>query len=184
MAGSRTVLIPTAVAMLICGATIVPGQENQEGSADKPSASSESVPPAKAKPESRQYTPEEIIEAFEKDRPVNRPVTRRSDTGISGAVPPDRNLRPDGDYVRDMTGRISQDGEWWVFHFRSDSTSLEMPPVRLLPNQQLERIVREQKATSEQLQFVVSGEMTLYNNSNYLLLRKALRRQGFGNLQD
>ncbi len=176
-----------AVVLLIpAGATVVPGQDRGKGdTASKQANKTQPNKPGDSKPGSKQYTPEQIIDAFEQDRPVNRPATRRHGSGrVSVSPNPAKNLRRDGEYVTNVTGRISQEGEWWFFTFKSDSTTLELAPVRLLPNQQLERIVREQKSTSEQISFVISGEMTVFSNENYLLLRKALRQLDMGNIQE
>lgn len=185
MTFQRTAML-AAVFLVLAAASGVPGQETKESPPSK-KADKTKIEGKKesAKPSSRHYSPEQIIEAFERERPANRPAERREDSGMMpDAPPPDDNLRRDGDYMTNVSGRITQEGDWWYFKFLSDSATLEKAPIRLLPNQQLERIVREQKATSEQILFVVSGEMTLFDNRNYLLLRKALRRPDMGNLQE
>ena len=56
------------------------------------------------------------------------------------------------------------------------------PPMRLLPNQMLERMVRESQGATITVEFIVSGEVTDFMGRNYLMLRKLLRRRNLGNL--
>ncbi len=130
-------------------------------------------------------TQEEVIEAFEKDRPVNVPIAPIEQTGPGdddGKVRKPRARYPDGFVLIDRPGRISREGQWWVFTFESDSPAFEEPPVRLLPNRMLEHAVYEVEGSPHAV-FVVSGEVTDYEGQNYLLLRKLLRRRQMGNLK-
>lgn len=129
-----------------------------------------------------QPSPEDIIRAFQRDRPVNAPVRPTPLQGALEPAPVSATLLREGEYLNNLAGRLSRDGSWWTFVFESDSPDALRPPMRLLPNQQVERLVRETEASRESLTFVVSGEVTLFESENYLLLRKALRRRTMGNL--
>jgi hypothetical protein len=137
---------------------------------------------------------DELLESFQRERPQAMPVQPRPNAGevvkrwepgqsrASGAATP---RMPDGYYLRDRTGRAVRDGEWWVFHFISDNHPDRMPdpPMKLLPNQLLERLVRETQAGAVNYEFIVSGEVTDFLGENYLLLRKLMRKRDLGNLR-
>ncbi len=144
------------------------------------------APPADQPP--GQPTQEEVLRAFEQDRPKNEPLTP---VDVSLATPGGkedpaakrpRARYPDGYMLTDRAGRISRDGQWYTFSFESTSAAFEEPPVKLLPNLMLERAAFEIQG-SPNLVFVVSGEITDFNGENYLLLRKLLRRRDLGNLR-
>ncbi len=90
---------------------------------------------------------------------------------------------PDGAMLADRMGRITQEGHWWVFHFESDNPAFPEPPMKLLPNQALERMVRESRGGMEPVVFIVTGEVTDFKGENYLLPRKVLRKRDMGNLK-
>lgn len=191
---------PLKVVWLIpIGAGLVVGLSAQEHSASEserfsPSGGAQETPPAPASPASgeqvrtpSQPSAEEIIKEFEKNRPTNLPVRPRmpsEGTNPEDSAPPATagTLR-EGEYVTNALGRLVRDGEWWQFVFESDAAESPRPPMRLLPNMQLERVVRETNAADVSPVFLVSGEVTLFESQNYLLLRKALRRRSLGNLQ-
>jgi hypothetical protein len=135
-----------------------------------------------------QPTAEEVLRAFEQDRPKNEPLTP---VDVSLATPGGkedpaakrpRARYPDGYMLTERAGRITRDGQWYIFSFESSSTAFEEPPVKLLPNLMLERAAFEIQG-SPNLVFVVSGEITDFNGENYLLLRKLLRRRDLGNIR-
>ncbi len=132
-----------------------------------------------------QPSAKEIIEAFEKDRPLNRPVRARGRPGETarGSTQQSKSLMRDGEYINNVRGRLMRDGTWWSFAFESDTPESPHLPLRLLPNQQLARIVMESEASAEQPVFVLSGEVTLFESRNYLLIRKALRSRTTQNLE-
>ncbi|MCO6439226.1 MAG: hypothetical protein J5J06_19210 [Phycisphaerae bacterium] len=84
-------------------------------------------------------------------------------------------LLPEGTRVVDRTGSLRQAGDWWAFVPASDDPPL--PPLRLLPNAMLEAAVRTLLYSNQDLVFALSGEITLFKNENYLLLRLAVRHR-------
>jgi len=155
-----------------------PPTKNADRSQSQPS-------PGKLDPAMRtpsQPSPEDIIKAFEKDRPRNAPLRSKTVRKSAAQKPASASLAREGEYINNIAGRCVRDGVWWTFEFESDSPEAPHPPMRLLPNQQLERLVRETQASKEEIVFVVSGEVTLFESQNYVLLRKALRRRSLGNL--
>ncbi len=90
---------------------------------------------------------------------------------------------PDGARMVDRSGRVIHEGEWWIFSFEPDSTGAADLPMKLLPNQSLERMVRESRGGVDSVIFIVSGEVTEFRGENFLLPRKVLRKRNFGNLK-
>lgn len=133
---------------------------------------------------------EDILRQFQMERPKPVPILPgRSDS--SGAVVDDGSgdgqgaiqSMPDGYFVVDRVGRLVQEGEWWVIHFIADNnpTKAPQPPMKLLPNRMLERMIHESRI-SAQHEYIVSGEVTEFAGENFLLLRKLMRRRSLGNL--
>jgi len=122
-----------------------------------------------------QPTPEEIIKAFQQDRPVAAPIRSVGSEAATKSAERVASLVREGEFVNDLSGRLAHDGNWWTLVFESDSADAPRPPIRLLPNQLLERMMRETEAASSSVTYIVSGEVTLFESENYLLLRKVLR---------
>ncbi len=182
----------TVMLVLSCGATVLAQEapkspdEKEQTPADKNAPPSQPPPspgtPDRALRAPSQPSPEEIIKAFEKDRPRSAPLRSKNAGRPTGRKPATASLVREGEYINNAAGRCVRDGAWWTFEFESDSPEAPRPPVRLLPNQQLERLVRETQASGEEIVFVVSGEVTIFESQNYVLVRKALRRRSMGNL--
>lgn len=139
----------------------------------------------------RQPSADEIIREFQRQRPTAVPILPSGDEdeinvrSAPGAAPgaKTRPRLPDGYMLLDRTGRIAQEGHWWAFIFESDSDTHPEPPMKLLPNQTLERMVRESRGGLDPVVFIVSGEVTDFRGDNYLLPRKVLRKRELGNLK-
>ncbi len=138
----------------------------------------------------KQPTPDDIIRAFEQDRPVNTPVRPRGerenvDHSRRGSGLRTKPLLREGEYIHDLVGRLARDGAWWVLEPEFTDPDLPQPPMRLLPNQQLERLIIETKemGLAQRPLFVISGEVTLFESHNFLLVRKTLRRRAPQNLE-
>lgn len=136
----------------------------------------------------RQPSAEDIIREFQKQRPTVVPVLPsggEDEVSVRGESQAKTRPRlPDGYMLMDRSGRIAQEGPWWVFAFESDSGTHPEPPMKLLPNQALERMVRESRGGLEPIVFVVTGEVTDFRGENYLLPRKVLRKRDLGNLRN
>jgi hypothetical protein len=131
---------------------------------------------------------EEVLKAFQKERPTQVPITPSGGpeelAPLEGAAPAGAGRRlPDGFFLVDRVGRAVKEGGWYVFVFEGYNESHPEPPMRLLPNQLLERMVTESGGATNSTVFIVSGEVTEFQNENYLLLRKLLRRRSLGNLE-
>jgi hypothetical protein len=81
--------------------------------------------------------------------------------------------------IVDRTVRIVQDEKtgWWEVHFIADNT-LREPPMRVLPNQMLQRVQSLQRILgNSDLKVRVTGETTYYRGLRFILLRKVLRER-------
>ncbi len=116
-------------------------------------------------------TAEELLEALQRRRPVNEPVLPVGASERAYRVEP-RNLLPEGYAIVSRSGHVAWNGEWWTFVF--DSTDGE-PPAKLLPNAGLEVMVRTAAGASAPIRFVISGELTVFEGENYLLVRLVRR---------
>jgi hypothetical protein len=134
----------------------------------------------------KKLTAKDILSAFEKDRPVNSPRQARNwelrptRSGSPGDAPA---LLREGEYLHNRAGRISRDGLWWKLTFESGGSEAGHASIRLLPNQQLERIILEHEASKESPVFLLSGEVTMFDSQNYLLVRTSVRRSVPQNLE-
>lgn len=92
-------------------------------------------------------------------------------------------LHTDGSMLIDRVGRLVRRKDGWVFVFESDGKVLRDPPMRLLPNSDLEMMEIASANGTRPVKFSVSGEVTAYRGANYLLLRKVLVVHDMGNLK-
>lgn len=127
---------------------------------------------------------EDVLSALRRQQPTARtmPVVSSQDeppADRGGAF--SRTLLSDGSPVVHRPGRIIRDGNWWTFVFESDHPEYPEPPMKLLPNQSVELMLRASARGGGGLVFVVSGEVTLFEGENYLLPRVAMRRIDTGN---
>ncbi len=176
-------------------ATTQPAQTSQQQPAQP---SDQSTDTEQTKTEDAVQTPrnvpvEDILKEFEKERPKARPVlpSQTGDESTGELVTKTDDVRshsqlrlPDGYFLVDRTGRLRKEGDWWVFVFVSDNNPDQSPdpPMKLLPNRMLERMVRETQNGTVDADFIVSGEVTDFLGENYLLLRKLMRKRNQGNL--
>lgn len=130
--------------------------------------------PAKSEPPA-QPTAEDVLRTLHRRRPVNEVIPPGSraarDAVPSNSRPTDRLLMPEGLSLVGRTGQVSQEGQWWVFAFDDDAS---LPPMKLLPNANLELMMGALSAASAPTRFSVSGELTIFEGENYLLPRAAL----------
>ncbi|MCH7813076.1 MAG: hypothetical protein IID40_03555 [Planctomycetes bacterium] len=138
-----------------------------------------------------QPSAEDIIKAFQQERPQAVPILPagpEDEAGVrtepaDGDGPKPRPRLPDGAMVFDRVGRVVQEGHWWVFVFESDNPSYPELPMKLLPNQTLERMVRESRGGMDPVVFILTAEVTDFKGENYLLPRKVLRKRDLGNFK-
>ncbi len=116
-------------------------------------------------------TAEELLKALQRRRSVAETILPAGATGDRG-TPEHAALWPEGSVVVDRSGRLAKQGLWWTFVF--DPADGE-PPTKLLPGAGLEVMVRTATGARSPVNFIVSGEMTVFGGENYLLVRLAKR---------
>jgi len=171
-----------------------PPQEPGAQAATQPADETEQEKPAPSDDGAPVRTPakvsaEDVLKAFQKDRPTRVPIAPSG--GLEDADSAEDDPRttgtscrlPDGFFLVDRVGRVVRDGNWYVFVFEGYDESHPEPPIKLLPNQLLERMVVESGDATSSTVFIVSGEVTEFMSENFLLLRKLLRRRNLGNLE-
>jgi len=129
---------------------------------------------------------EEVLARLQAQRPEQTGLTQ--DPGAEAEGGPNagllgRTLILDGAPLANCAGRVIRRGQWWSLTFESDRPQAPQPPLKLLPNQVVEMMVRTAERGASGLVFVVSGDVTLFEGENYLLARAATRRMDLGNLR-
>lgn len=92
-------------------------------------------------------------------------------------------LMPEHAMLVDRVGRVVPGERWWTLVFENRGEQAADRPIRLLPSRLLETAISLSKGGTQCTVFLVSGEVTTYENSNYLLLRKVLVRRQIGNIR-
>lgn len=117
-------------------------------------------------------TAEEILAALRRTRPSNDviPSDSRRHQPEEGTQRP---LLPEGFRVLNLVGRIVKDGDWWRLN-PNEGTSFTS--IRLLPNRILQQMIHTSAGTDGGVQFAVSGELTVFQNENFLFPRVATRQ--------
>lgn len=86
----------------------------------------------------------------------------------------------EGTFLVERPGRLVREGGRAKFVFYPEAGSSGPQTMEICPSQLLETMEREAEAGFSD--FIISAEVTAYRGSNYLILRKVLRRVGHGNL--
>ncbi len=114
-------------------------------------------------------TADEVLRRLQRKRPSNVPIAPASLEGQLAPTPKATpHLLPEGHSMNIDTGTISQPGRWWTLSFEP---SKENPTgqLRLLPCSQLEQMVTTVQNTPGELSFRIQGEVTVFQEDNYLL---------------
>ena len=113
--------------------------------------------------------------------PGEAPATTPEPTAAT--TQPAQKLLPDGTMVVRRTGRLVRQGQWWLFTFESDGKALDDPPMRILPCKWLEEMEVVTGNGTRSTRFIVTGRVTDYRGSNYLLPENVLVVSDMGNFQ-
>jgi hypothetical protein len=125
-------------------------------------------------PAQREPTAEDILRALKGERPQNEVVPPGSAGARGEWKRPKPQLRPDGFSMVDKTGSLQQQGEDWWFHCEPD-TADPRPPMQLLPNSNLEIMIRTNRGAATPVRFTISGELTVFAGRNFLVVRSVAR---------
>jgi len=161
-------LLPCFAVALAAPAQVPTTARNAESAIVQP----KSEPPS-------QPTAEDVLRALKQRRPVNDVIPPGSraarDAVLANTTPTNRLMLPEGLSVVSRTGRLSHEGRWWIFTFDDDAS---LPPMKLLPNANLELMVGSLRGDPAPIRFTVTGELTVFEGENYLIPRNALRAAG------
>jgi hypothetical protein len=105
-------------------------------------------------------------QADDTEPPAHQPV-RATTSASSGAA--DENRLREGANIHDRIGRFDFTGDRITFYPADDGE-----PLRALENLTLERIARVLEETRGQRQWSVSGTVTEYQGSNFILVTRAV----------
>ncbi len=145
------------------------------------------TPPAATRPADTPATADDVARELMRERP-SKPIVPAGGSG-TGAVAA-ASLPPAGESIRPGPGRMvvsrlvrlvrPDRSHWFKLAFEADNT-LREPPLRALPNQQLEKFENlSGGATVPGLRCYVSGEVHSYRGRNYILLRTVRRKREMG----
>lgn len=116
-------------------------------------------------------TAEDVLKALQRSRPMNEVIPPVGVTS-SQLRKNKRKLLPEGWTIIDRTGRLEKHKNWWTFIFEP---ALGDQPIKVLPNAKLEQMVRTTIHSDKVEIYTISGEVTVYQDENYLLARMAMR---------
>ena len=168
-------------------AVLLMGQTEDKSAASKPAETQPTTRPATSNTVLRRPAQADILKNLlgrdERPAPI-KPQEPQATTG-----PADRSGRLDetgqpllleGTFLIERPGRLLREEGRAKFVFLADGTNAAPRTMEILPNQLLETLEREAEAGFGE--FVISAEVTRYKGSNYIILRKILRRVEHGNL--
>lgn len=114
-------------------------------------------------------TAEELLRALRRGRPITDliPPASRAAGSKTDASP---LLLPEGATVVDRIGTVRKGDPLWLFTPTSGEQAM-----KVLPNTNLEMMVRTTQGTPRPVEFSVSGEVTVFQKENHLLVRSAKR---------
>ncbi len=125
---------------------------------------------------------EQLLQEGAAEQPVSIAAVTRGER--PDAPPVDRRpLVSNGAPMIRRPARLVRHGDWWTLVFESDHPDKPEPPMKVLPNKNLEVMARGTAHGSAGVVFVVSGVVTVFDNENYALISAARRRLDSGNLR-
>lgn len=142
-----------------------PTRTDRAGKADAPADDSKSAD------HRGHQTAEDLLKALQADRPVSEVILPASRAG-RGSVAESQLLLPEGTAIIEQKGRLVRQGKDW--DFQPDQGT----PISVLPNARLEDMLAMHNDAGGQVEFIVSGEATVFGNQNYLLIKHAARAAG------
>jgi hypothetical protein len=127
------------------------------------------------------HQPVQPLLPVEPGRPVKGVVSTRPVNPVAGEQQ-QQDLLPDG-YPVKRTGRLVYDGAWWTLAAEGagQETNPEKP-IRLLPNRLLETMEATSVGGTRPMLFSVTGQVTEYRGTNYLLVLNVMIKRDQGNL--
>ncbi len=140
-------------------------------------------------------TAEEVVKKLMENKPRRALVLpqRAAEKDSPPAPTNEANAKPspENDAVKwaedsvivDRPARIVPGQRWWMLAFDDAGSAPKDKPIALLPNQLLETAIALTGGGARGVVLIISGEITAYKGTNYLLLRKVLVRRDLGNFR-
>jgi hypothetical protein len=188
--------IGLAVTMvLLCGVTLSIAQDEP---ATAPPAADEAT--EKDEATTANQSAEDVLNELMRRRaenPLIEPAQPRNVTGPAGA---DRVARPLGTAPGVKSTKLRREGQFivsrrarmiratggatpWALSFDADKDGMQDPPMFLMPCQMLEDMETLTADRGDEATFIVSGQVFVYHNANYLLPTLMKLAPDRGNLQ-
>ena len=114
-------------------------------------------------------TAEELLRALRRGRPITDVIPPASQATRS-KTDDSPLLLPEGATVVDRIGTVRKGDPLWLFTPTSGERAM-----KVLPNTNLEMMVRTTQGTPLPVEFSVSGEVTVFQGENHMLVRSAKR---------
>jgi len=111
------------------------------------------------------------------------PGTAAAGAGETGGEVGEVALWPEETMLADRAARVIAGEGGWMLLFEDRGAEARPKPIRLLPNRLLETAIALTGDGAAGVVLLISGEVTEYRRTNYLLLRKVLVRPDLGNLR-
>lgn len=184
-------------ALLLCGVLVFASYSTAE---DAPApAATPDAPPADA-PATRSEDVMRDLDKLVEPNPLIEPSTSKPptptappvagtayDPAVLGTAPgqPQPKLRREGEFIVNRKGRLirSSDTGQSLFLFDADSENAAEPPMPLLPCQMLQNIEDLSRERGDSITFILSGQITTYRNTNFLMPTMMKLDVDRGNLQ-
>lgn len=152
--------------VLLWGLWTAPASAQEKEAGETPDQTVDRVETTNAPP-----TAEDMLKELRRAHPINDVISPVG-SKWAGDAAAQRKLWPEGWSVVDRSGFLKRDGDWWLFAFEPDNGD---PPIRLIPNANLEVLVRTAVHVSTPVKFIISGLTTVFKDRNYLLVRSVTR---------
>jgi hypothetical protein len=173
-AGCRTLMVLAALGTLL--SLVIAAAE--------PAATTQPTPPSAEqvlKEVLDNHQPVQPLLPSEPGRPVKSVVSTRPVNPVA-AEQERQDLLPDG-YPVKRTGRLVYDGAWWTLTTEATGQTIEPEkPLRILPNRLLETMEATSGGGARPMIFTVTGQVTEYRGTNYLLVLNVMIKRDQGNL--
>jgi len=112
-----------------------------------------------------------LLQKLQATRPFNALISSKRSLALHAKAMP-KPLLPEGTRLIERVGSIKLEEGWWLFMPTDDSGE---EPMRMLPSEWLEVMIRSGEGEPQPLRFRMSGEVTEFAGRNYILTRSASR---------
>jgi len=199
---SRKILTTAAVVLVLAGGLVLPVMSQDESAGPETTTpDANASQPVSAEEMDAAPSPEDVLQdllqrrrenpIIEPAEPVTEPnlpaeqATPTTQVGTAPGVKPKRLLR-EGQFIITRRGYLSRATGGmtpWMFTFESDGDAMADPPMFMMPCRQLENMERIVGDRGADVTFLISGQVFLYRQQNYLLPTMVKIAPDRGNLQ-